>query len=227
MPWRALPNEIPDAFWKQFCIDADHPMACVDLDNTFVWVNGAFERLVGYSIAELIGKTWMEITSQPDVGGDLASVRSVLERKIDHYRMVKEYIHKRGHLVQIELIVRRFPANVLEDLAYFRVEAPPVRATPQELHTLRRDLVATIDQLRSQLDSKGVHVNTNIGDHVGGDKTGRDKTTNSTALVIAVVAAVVSITVLVAWIAYFAFARPGQTPPPQPQSIPVLEEVTL
>lgn len=216
-----IPEDIPDTYWKEFCVDADHPMACVSTENEFVWVNSAFERMIGYSIAELLGRTWMEITYQPDVGGDLASVQSVIEGKIEHYRMVKEYVHKRGHKVQVELIVRRFPKNVLEDLIYFRVEAPPVRATPQELHSLKRDLLETIDLLRTEIKSsseKGVNVNTNIGDRVTGDKTGRDKTSNSTTLVIAMAAAFVSMTILVAWIAYYAFAQPNQVQPPQPNT---------
>jgi len=69
-----MPMTVPDEWWREACEVVSHPMAAVQpADNTFIWVNQAFERLVGYSRAELREKTWMSITVQEDVGGDLAS----------------------------------------------------------------------------------------------------------------------------------------------------------
>lgn len=220
--------DVPSGFWRSMCEDAEYPMACVAKDNRFTWVNSAFERLVGYSVAELVGKTWMEITVQNDVGGDLASVEAVMKGRITHYTMAKAYRHKRGHVVQVELTVRRFPPSVLEDLLCFRVESPiaqPSRAEIEQLESHFLDIVSDLkrrieqNERIDQLKEKG-GVTVNTGNQVGGDMVGRDKrtiTNSETALKVAGVAIAV-IACAMAWLFYYVtvMQKPGVTPVPPP-----------
>lgn len=211
--------DVPDGFWRAMCEDADHPMACVTTRNQFIWVNSAFERLVGYSVAELVGKTWMSITDQSDVGGDLASEEAVIAGKINCYTMSKQYIHKRGHRVPIELSVRRFPANPVETLLCFRVESPPARATRPELDEVEKHLMGMIEDMRRKMDREQGGIHYHAGDNIGGDATGRDKISNSDRAIRTMVVALLGITALVSWLFYYVAIshNGGHVQPPHNQ----------
>jgi len=217
--------EVPTGFWKSVCEDVDHPLACVDMDSQFTWVNGAFEQLVGYSIAELVGKTWMSITVQEDVGGDLASVEAVIEGKISAYKLSKEYIHKRGHIVRVDLTVRRFPSSVLEDMTCFRVEAPIAKIDAKKLQDVQRTLMNDLIELRGRIERNEEHIeqNTkgiaiNVGDSIGGDRVGRDK--NSDAAIKFIAGTLIAMCITMAWLMYYVASVSNKTPMQAPPSMP-------
>lgn len=189
---------VPEGYWQAACEDMDYPLACVCPNNTFMWVNSAFEKLLGYSVAELYGKTWMSITEQKYVGGDLASVHAVVSGKITHYTMSKNYIHKRGFVVPVELTVRRFPMSAIEDLVCFIAEAPPTKATKPELDQVEQNLLTIIEELKLRVDhnERGINIsmgnrdsgntstntnNSNSSTNAGGDNVGRNKNSNSSS----------------------------------------------
>lgn len=214
-------DDIPPEFFKSLCTDIDYPLACVDPDSKFQWVNHAFERLVGYSVVELIGKTWMSITKQADVGGDLAGVEEVIAGKISEYRMEKAYLHKRGHEVPIELTVRRWPINPVEHLVYFRVETPPQRATRPELDQVHNELLGIIGDLRIRVSDAEIKAAEKVRIEMGdrwrdGDKTGRDKTTNDVSMIKYMMAAVGVLAAVVAWMAYYVATMGTNTTPVPP-----------
>lgn len=80
--------------------------------------------MVGYSSAELIGRTWMEITELSDVGGDMAAVESVIDGSRNSYTTAKKYKHKNGDEIPVVLTVWRFPPGSGE-MVGFSVEAVP------------------------------------------------------------------------------------------------------
>lgn len=191
-------------------------MACVDLNNKFVLVNSAFERLLGYSSAELVGKTWMEITVQRDVGGDLASVDAVVEGRADSYTLDKDYIHKRGGEIPVVLTVRRFPRASHLPLLYFSVEAPVSTITRPEMLSLERTLRNEIAKMGQKLQEK---VSVNVGDNItNGDKVGRDK--NSDAAIKLIAGALVAIAFIVAWLFYYVATTTVRVAPHTPPTIP-------
>ena len=219
-----LASNVPGGWWQEACERVRHPLACVGTDHTFVWVNTAFERLVGYSVAELADMTWMDITDQADVGGDLASVKSVIDGRIPQYTITKRYRHKHGRLIPIELSVWRFPSNTVENLVCFIVEAAPETASTQQLVDLRRELTETINSLRAQIegDRPTVTVSNNVGDNVGGDKTGRDKITRTesgTFILAGVLLAIVSLLGYMAYVATWPNHR-GHADPPRIEGTP-------
>ena len=134
-----------------------HPVALVDLGNRFVWVNGAFERLVGYASAELLGETWMSITIKEDVGGDLAAVESVIAGERNNYTTAKKYRHKSGEEVPIALTVWRFPQGS-DEMIGFSVEAISLKDQSHKIDAIHqkheREVKAIISRIEA-LESSG------------------------------------------------------------------------
>jgi two-component system, cell cycle sensor histidine kinase and response regulator CckA len=80
-------------------------MALVAPDGRWLKVNRALCHLVGYSEAELLARTFQDITHPDDLAPDLEYVRRLVAGEIRFYEMEKRYIHARGHFVTILLNV--------------------------------------------------------------------------------------------------------------------------
>lgn len=80
-------------------------IALVAPDGRWLQVNPAMCFIVGYTEAELVTKTFQEITHPEDVDADLASTRRLLLGKTSMYQMEKRYFHKDGHVVYVHLSV--------------------------------------------------------------------------------------------------------------------------
>lgn len=207
-------REVPPDWWQAACEAIQHPLACVSPNSRFIWVNGAFERLVGYSLAELRELTWMDITDQPDVGGDLASVQDVLTGKRVKYSLSKYYKHKLGKLVGVTITVCRFPLSVVDDVTCFIVETTPEMAQKDELEKVHAALRKEIDTLQTKFVEHLTEMNRRHG-HNDDQVVTVNVGNNSNKVVIALAVAAVAISLVVGWIAYYAFGD-GQQPPPSP-----------
>jgi len=80
-------------------------IAQVAPDGTWLKVNKKLCSILGYSEAELLQKTFQELTHPDDLQSDLAQVQAVLSGKIDQYSMEKRYFHKSGATVWANLTV--------------------------------------------------------------------------------------------------------------------------
>jgi PAS domain S-box-containing protein len=80
-------------------------MGLVALDGTWLKVNPALCRLLGYSEEELVNKTFQEMTHPDDLEADMKSVRRLVSGEVRHYNLEKRYFHKDGHIVWILLSV--------------------------------------------------------------------------------------------------------------------------
>jgi len=207
-------NEVPAQWWQTACEQTHMPLACVDSDNKFVWVNTAFEHLVGYSPAELKSRTWMSITEQSDVGGDLASAEQIRSGSITNYSMSKRYIHKRGYPVPIELCVWRFPVNGLDDLRCFISEAAPAVTSQGQLQAIEEQMRQEVRDLEARLKS-GTEVRVNVGDHWrDGDNVRGDK--NSDKTIRWLIVGLCSVAAMAAWSMYYIATMPKPVPPQAP-----------
>lgn len=74
-------------------------------DGRFMRINARFCELLGYSINEVLAKTFVEITHPDDVDADLANVRALLAREIETYSMEKRYVRKDGGVIWVNLTV--------------------------------------------------------------------------------------------------------------------------
>ncbi len=79
--------------------------AIVDLDGRFAQVNEALAMILGYSVNELVGRTFAEMTHPEDLAIDLELLGEVVAGKRSGYQMEKRYIHRAGHEVWAELSV--------------------------------------------------------------------------------------------------------------------------
>ena len=72
-----------------------------------VWlrVNRAICEIVGYAEAQLLEKTFQDITHPDDLQADLAHVRELLAGQRRTYGMEKRYFHRDGSIVWIDLTV--------------------------------------------------------------------------------------------------------------------------
>jgi two-component system cell cycle sensor histidine kinase/response regulator CckA len=79
--------------------------AIVAPDGRWLQVNQALCDLVGFSRAELLTKTFQDITHPDDLDADLEFTRQMLAGEIRTYEMEKRYLHKEGRAVWVLLSV--------------------------------------------------------------------------------------------------------------------------
>ena len=95
----------PDALFQSAFEYAAIGMALVSPEGRWLRVNRAICEITGYSEAELLARTFQDITHPDDLEADLENVRKMLSSEIKTYQMEKRYFHKNGSIVWILLSV--------------------------------------------------------------------------------------------------------------------------
>jgi PAS domain S-box-containing protein len=80
-------------------------MALVGCDGVWLQVNRSVCEILGYSEAELLTKTFQELTHPEDLDNNLDYKNKLLAGEIRTYQMEKRYIHKLGRIVWVLLSV--------------------------------------------------------------------------------------------------------------------------
>ncbi len=80
-------------------------LALVGLDGSFLSVNPALCRIVGYSSEELLAVKFQTITHPDDLDVDMTYVDDLLAGRCERYSMEKRYFHKNGSIVDVQLDV--------------------------------------------------------------------------------------------------------------------------
>jgi PAS domain S-box-containing protein len=80
-------------------------MALVSPEGKWLRVNRSVCEITGYTEAELLARTFQDITHPDDLDLDLANVRKMLAGEIKTYQMEKRYFHKDGSIVWVLLSV--------------------------------------------------------------------------------------------------------------------------
>lgn len=145
-------------------------IAHVALDGTWVRVNSAVCKIVGYSHDELMKLTFQDITHPEDLGPDLAYVEQLLAGKIVNYSMEKRYFHKQGDIVWIRLTVSLcrksdgspdFFISVIENISQLKqVEAEVKRLNQKseeliEQQVIAQTMLALAHELNQPLNASG------------------------------------------------------------------------
>ncbi len=117
-------------------------IAHVSLEGQFLRLNRKFCEIAGYSEAELLARTFQDITHPDDLNADLAQARELLAGEISTYSMEKRYLRRDGSLVWINLTgsVLREPSGapvhyiaVIEDIGERKRAEAALRAKTNEL----------------------------------------------------------------------------------------------
>ena len=80
-------------------------IAIVSTDGRFQRVNQAFCKTIGYTAAELLNMTFIDITPPDDINTHLAMDKRLLKGEMSQYAIEKRYVHKEGHLIHAILQV--------------------------------------------------------------------------------------------------------------------------
>ena len=75
-------------------------------DKRWWEVNDRLCEMLGYRRAQLLGKTWAELTFPGDIGSDLAQFERVMSRHIDGYSFDKRFIRQDGTLLYASVSTR-------------------------------------------------------------------------------------------------------------------------
>jgi PAS domain S-box-containing protein len=142
--------EIPAEWWKRAAEVVPYGVACVDLDDTFLYVNQCFCQMLGYSQMELVGRTWMSITDDENVGGYLKSAEELKRSEVrDYYTLQSRYIHRDGRRIDAQLLVHSFHDGVR--LTLFIVCAGPVMTTEEFFIRYESKMSRELDVVREEL----------------------------------------------------------------------------
>jgi len=95
----------PDALFQNAFEHAAIGMALVSPEGKWLRVNRSICQITGYSEAELLKRTFQDITHPDDLDLDLANVRKMLSGEIQTYQMEKRYFHKNSSIVWVLLSV--------------------------------------------------------------------------------------------------------------------------
>jgi PAS domain S-box-containing protein len=74
-------------------------MSIVGIQGEFLQVNPSYCRMLGYTEAELLTRTFRDVTHPADLDADLKLMQQVLQGKASHYRMEKRYVCKDGTVI--------------------------------------------------------------------------------------------------------------------------------
>ena len=80
-------------------------MALVSPEGRWLQVNQVLRTLLGYSEAELLSRTFQEVTHPEDVEKDLANMQDLLADRRHHFQIEKRYLHRDSHVVHTRLTV--------------------------------------------------------------------------------------------------------------------------
>jgi PAS domain S-box-containing protein/diguanylate cyclase (GGDEF)-like protein len=132
-------------------------MALVLPDGRWLKVNQALCDLVGYSAAELLCRTFQDITYPEDLAADLEAVRRLIAGEIHTYEMEKRYVHARGNVVTVLLnvsLVRDGQGQPLYFIAQIQDITARKRAAQELRESERRfsDMLGNVELVAMTLD---------------------------------------------------------------------------
>ena len=127
-------------------------MAHVGLDGRWLRVNGRLCTMLGYTEAELLERTFQEVTHPDDLRVNLDHLRRLLTGETETYTMEKLYVRKDGALVWANLAVSlvreavsggtpRHFISVIEDISARKAAEAALRASEARMRKLQAELL--------------------------------------------------------------------------------------
>src|SRR4051812_26543500 len=94
-----------EARFRALFEDAPIGKAVVALDGSWIDVNPAFERIVGYQKADLLSATAEDLTHPDDINIDISELGDLLDRRQTSYQVEKRYLRSDGEVIWVQLNV--------------------------------------------------------------------------------------------------------------------------
>jgi two-component system CheB/CheR fusion protein len=80
-------------------------MTLVSLNGKWLEVNNSFCEMIGYSKQDLLATDFQSITHPDDLAQDLEVLKNLVDRKIKTYPLEKRYLHKKGNIIWVSIVV--------------------------------------------------------------------------------------------------------------------------
>lgn len=226
-----MPSQKPsDSVGKDILFDAVFGKSSEGI--FLVCFNGLIERanpavsvLLGYSLSELEGRNMLELLHVNDRHKRAVEIQNMLDGKIDCIRATRTFISNIGR--SLSFSIRSYLVHKNNNAVRILTFIWPIDADPV---TLTDSLEARIQQLEGLLNRYGkpeewktMVNNIHLGDEIGGDNVGRDKTINSAKVFYFIAAVLAGIVSLLAYLGYvITFPNhEGRASPPQHMESPV------
>jgi PAS domain S-box-containing protein len=104
-----IEQQQPEAL-RRWIRDTSVPVLASLPAGEILWVNQAFEKLLGYTLPELNNLSWKDITANGnDIKTDVELARQTVDGEREEYQFQKEYIHKDRSLKTVRIHVLRHP----------------------------------------------------------------------------------------------------------------------
>jgi PAS domain S-box-containing protein len=97
--------------WSKLAENSSAGIALIASDGSFIAANLALQKMLGYTEAELQGRTVSEITNEEDLGVPEAHVEEGSEGQQRVYRVEKRYLRKDGRIVWADVSLVFVPAS--------------------------------------------------------------------------------------------------------------------
>jgi len=91
-------------------------------EGRILWVNEAFARMMGYTIDDLVGKTWMDLTP-PDLLKEELAGKFEKEKQEEIPRYEKSFLHKDGSQIPILISYQAIDGKAFDRATVFLVVA--------------------------------------------------------------------------------------------------------
>jgi len=151
-------------------------MALVSPEGKWLRVNRSVCKITGYSEAELLERTFQDITHPDDLELDLENVRKMLAGEIETYQMEKRYYHKNGSIVWVLLsvsLVRTKSGEPLifsgqiQDITRQKTSEQKLAKATVEIKRLQKRLLKICTWTkRIHIDGKWISVDEFLTDHL-------------------------------------------------------------
>src|ERR1700730_383560 len=172
-PVEALPE---DALFQSAFEYASIGMALVAPNGAWLRVNHSVCQITGYTEAELLDRTFQDITHPDDLYLDLANVRKMLAGEIDTYQMEKRYFHKNGAIVwvllSVSLVHNRsgaplFFISQIQDITRRKQSDEQLAEATAEIQRLQRGLLKVCAWTkRIELNGKWIPIDEFLTEHL-------------------------------------------------------------
>jgi PAS domain S-box-containing protein len=130
-------------------------IALVAPDGSYLQVNPALCRMVGYTEAELLQLNFRDLTHPGDLPDDLTCMDQLLANQLESYQLEKRYRHKDGSLIWVQLtrsLVRDFEGQPLYFISQLQNITERKRAEA-EIHQLNFQLEQRVTERTAQLEA--------------------------------------------------------------------------